>query len=173
MAGSLVRLVQTTVSSPTPSVTLTGIDSTYDVYQFTFNNVKVDTDDALALRVTKGGTAQDDANYDWANKYLKSSGASAESSNTGVTQKDITATIDSGHSQSNANGVCWLYSFNASEFSYVTVESIHYQYNDNEARGLVVGIVHRVASASDGILLRTNGGNNITAGTFTLYGLKK
>jgi hypothetical protein len=32
MAGSLIKIEETTVSSAVASVTLTGIDSTYDVY---------------------------------------------------------------------------------------------------------------------------------------------
>ena len=33
MAGSLIKIAETTVSSAVASVTLTGIDSTYDVYK--------------------------------------------------------------------------------------------------------------------------------------------
>ena len=185
MAGSLVKVDEFTISSPVASVILGGgssgsstlnvsIDSTYDVYKVQVSNVKVNTDDALSMRVTKGGTAQDDANYDDAKKYLKSGSGFGNISNTNATQVDFTATIDSGISASNGNGVAYLFNFaNASEYSFVTIESTHFQYNDNEGRGFAGGFAHTVASASDGILFKTNGGNNITSGNFTLYGLKK
>ena len=39
MPGSLVKIDEEIVSSAVASVTLTGIDSTYDVYMVTSNNV--------------------------------------------------------------------------------------------------------------------------------------
>ena len=57
MSGSLVLIDSETVTSSTATVELTGIDSTYDVYQVVISNVTVNTDDALSMRVTKGGTA--------------------------------------------------------------------------------------------------------------------
>ena len=44
MAGSLVKIAETTVSSAVASVTLTGIDSTYDEYVFKFYNIHPATD---------------------------------------------------------------------------------------------------------------------------------
>ena len=41
MPGSLVKITETTVSSGVSSVTLTGIDSTYDVYKFVFSGLEV------------------------------------------------------------------------------------------------------------------------------------
>lgn len=174
MAGSLIKIDEEIVSGAVASVTLVGIDSTYDVYMVQVSNAKVNTDDALAIRVTKSGSADTTANYDDAKKYLKSGSAFSNISNTNATQIDFTATIDSGVSASNANGVAYLFNFgNASEYSFATIESTHFQYNDNEGRGFAGGFVHTVASASDGVLFKTNGGNNITLGNFTLYGLKK
>ena len=37
MAGSLIKVAETTVSSAVASVTLSGIDSTYDVYKIIVN----------------------------------------------------------------------------------------------------------------------------------------
>ena len=169
MAGSLIKIDEEIVSGAVASVTLVGIDSTYDVYMVQVSNAKVNTDDALAIRVTKSGSADTTANYDDAKKYLKSGSAFSNISNTNATQIDFTATIDSGVSASNANGVAYLFNFgNASEYSFATIESTHFQYNDNEGRGFAGGFVHTVASASDGVLFKTNGGNNITLGNFTV-----
>ncbi len=172
---SLVLIDSETVSSPTSTVDLTGIDSTYNVYKIIANNVKVSADDALSIRVEKSGSAQTDSEYDDAKNYVKADAAfAASASGTGRDQIDFTATIDSGDADANGNGVAHLFCFsNASEYSFLTVESVHFQYNDDAARGFTGGFVHTVASASDGVLFKTNGGNNITAGTFKLYGIKK
>ncbi len=174
MSGSLVLIDSETVTSSTATVELTGIDSTYNVYQVVISNVTVDTDDALSMRVTKGGTAQTDSEYDDAKKYLKSDASSADISNTNATQVDITATIDSGVSGANGNGIYYLFNFtNASEYSFVSIDSVHFQYNDDCARGFVGGFVHTVSSASDGVQIKTNGGNNMESGEFKLYGIVK
>ena len=127
----------------------------------------------INLRVTKSGTVQTDSEYDDAKEYLKSDGSFGDISNTNATQVDITATIDSGVSGAGGSGVFYLFNFNASEYSYVSIESVHFQYNDDCARGFAGSFVHTVASASDGVLIKTNGGNNLEAGEFRLYGLKK
>ena len=72
MAGSLIKIDETTVSSAVASVTLTGIDSTYDVYLLTLNNVSPATLNAdVFLRVTESGTASSDSDYDLAYKLLR------------------------------------------------------------------------------------------------------
>ena len=174
MSGSLVLIQETTVSSGVSSVSLTGINSTYDVYKVVISGVKVSSDDAISIRVTKSGSADTSANYDEAKLYLKSDGSSAQLANENQTQIDFTATVDSGVAASNANGVGYLFNFpNSSEYSYVSLESAHFQYNDDTARGFYGGFVHTVASASDGVLFKTNTGQNNTAGTFKLYGINK
>ena len=65
MAGSLIKIAETTVSSSTASVTLTGIDSTYDVYKVVLNKVSVDTENShLRFRVTVSGSPDTTSNYD-------------------------------------------------------------------------------------------------------------
>ena len=96
MAGSLIKIDEEIVTSAVASVTLTGIDTTYDVYMVQVSNAKVNTDNPLAIRVTKSGSADTTANYDDAKKYLKSGSAFSNISNINATQIDFTATIDSG-----------------------------------------------------------------------------
>ena len=72
MAGSLIKINEAIVTIATPSVTLTGIDSNYDVYMVRVNNVAPDgANRQLYMRVTKSGTADITANYDWAYKGLR------------------------------------------------------------------------------------------------------
>ena len=44
MAGSLIKIAETTVTSAVSSVSLVGIDSTYDVYMVRVSNLQCDTD---------------------------------------------------------------------------------------------------------------------------------
>ena len=72
MAGSLIKIDEEIVSSATASVTLTGIDSTYDVYMFVANNVHSANDVVNPfLRFTASGTEDSSANYDYSFKKYK------------------------------------------------------------------------------------------------------
>ena len=44
MAGSLIKIDEEIVTSAVASVTLTGIDSTYDVYMVKYNKLEVSND---------------------------------------------------------------------------------------------------------------------------------
>ena len=58
MSGSLIKIAETTVSSAVSSVTLTGIDSTFDVYMVTINNLDPDTNSQkFRIRFTVSGSA--------------------------------------------------------------------------------------------------------------------
>ena len=170
MAGSLIKIDEEIVTSATASVTLTGINSTYDVYVVTMNNLKVSADDVPIMRVTKSGTAQSDSEYDFAYKYLKADTSFANLANTNQNKVDCMATIESSVSGGNGNGVYYLYNFNSSsEFSFITIEEAHFQQTQNTVYGFQGGFVHTVASASNGVFIALDSGNNYTAGTFTLY----
>jgi hypothetical protein len=113
MSGSLIKIAETTVSSAVASVTLTGIDSTYDVYEFIISNLKVSSDDVPALRVTKSGTADETANYDYAFKNLKADTTFSNGSGTNETKAFIMPTVDdgTGNAGANANAVIYLFNF--------------------------------------------------------------
>ena len=71
MAGSLV-LVDSETASSSASISLTGIDSTYDVYMATWVDVVSANDNvAMYVRVTKSGSADTTSNYDLAFKNLE------------------------------------------------------------------------------------------------------
>ena len=171
MEGSLVLIQETTVSSATASVSLVGIDSTFDVYKVVYDNVQCDTDaQNFRIRVTKSGSADTTSNYDQAYKKLDSSTTFGNRSNTNQsyweTEELGTAT------QEQNNGVLYLFNFNnSSEYSFITVEESTFN-TAQQLTGRQGGGVHTVASASDGIQFLMESGN-IDNGTFTLYGLKK
>jgi len=171
MAGSLVLIQETTVSSATASVSLVGIDSTFDVYKVVYDNVQCDTDaQNFRIRVTKSGSADTTSNYDQAYKKLDSSTSFSNRSNTNQsyweTEELGTAT------QEQNNGVLYLFNFNnSSEYSFITLEESTFN-TAQTLTGRQGGAVHTVASASDGIQFFMESGN-IDVANFKLYGLVK
>ena len=174
MAGSLVLIQETTLSTPTASVVLTGIDSTYNVFMVSVSNVQPVTDNKnLQLRVTKSGTAQSDSEYDTAGKNLQTSGTFGNSSGTNATS--VTFAFSLGNqTNETANAILYLFNFaNASEFSFITAES-NFLNNTPSLVGFQGGFVHTVASASDGVSFEMESSVNINTGaSFKLYGLVK
>ena len=176
MAGSLIKLQETTVSSAVPSVTLTGIDSTYDVYMVVANNVSTtDDNSSIRLRVTKDvsgtPTAQTTSNYDMAFKVLKSDAAFENKSNTNEDNMHLFYAGISNVAAENFNAIMYLFNFNnSSEYSFITTEVSVLQYT-----GAMVGIqgggVYTVAEAHNGVQIYVP--NTLDSGTFSLYGLKK
>jgi len=176
MAGSLIKIDEEIVTSAVSSVTLTGIDTTFDVYKLIISNLKVSSDDVPVLRVTKSGYADSSANYDYTFKNFKSDTSFSNGSGTNETKAFIMPTVDdgTGNTGANANAVIYLFNFpNTSEYSFLTVEGTQFQANEHTARGYQGGFVHTVASASDGVQIFNINGNNIASVNFTLYGLKK
>ena len=172
MAGSLVKIDEEIVSSAVASVTLTGIDSTYDVYMVRINKLECDTNNRdVYLQFTTSGTADTSSNYDNANKELRADSSFSNRSSTNRSDIQIGGNIgDQTGEQFNA--VLYLFNFNnASEYSFCTFETSHFTSTPN-LRGRQGGGVLTVAQATDGILVKMAGGN-IDNGDFVLYGLKK
>ena len=173
MSGSLIKIDEEIVTSAVASVTLTGIDSTYDVYMVKVNNLKCDVASSSYARFTVSGTPDTSANYDWAYKELRADTTFNNTSNTNQTGlSEIFLSTDDGVTGSQANGTHYLFNFNnASEYSFITVENTTVRHT-SVLFGHQGGGVLTVAQACDGIQYVANG-NNFTSGKFTLYGLKK
>lgn len=174
MAGSLIKIQETTVSSSTASVTLTGIDSTYNVYMVRYNNVTIDTD-TIQLRWRYRNSSGDvtSANYNFARKILRSNAAYSNSTGTGAGGFTAFRTVSIGTgTQEQANGLLYLFNFsNSSEYSFHTEEGTSFDYQPALA-GIQGGGVLTVAEAHTGLTFFPASGN-FDSGTFSLYGLKK
>ena len=162
----LVQVATNTVSSAVSGVILTGIDSD-DVYMVAFNNVVGATNNVgLQIQLTKSGTAQSDSEYDYAYKNLRTD---TTYSNTSGTNQTAISLGNTGTSTSESSqGIIYLYNFNSSsEYSFFTNETCHFNATPF-LTGAQGGIVHTVASASDGVNFKMSSGN-IDSGTFTLF----
>ena len=182
MAGSLIKIDEFSISSAVSSVILGGgssgssglnvsIDSTYDVYLFTWVGVTCSNDTQQNLiRITKSGSADTTANYDFAQKILYST--TSFFNNAQVNQTAIASSFQGTATGESQNGSMYLYNFNnSSEFSFGTQEDVALTFTPR-VEGNMGGFVHTVASASDGIQYFMAVGN-LTGGKFTLYGLNK
>lgn len=172
MAGSLIKIDEEIVTSAVASVTLLGIDSTYDVYMIRINNMKstVDGDD-LRIRVTEGGTPNSTANYDFATKFLRTAVAFTNLSATNQTQFDTGNIGNVGGERHNQIMYCFNAN-NSSEYTFFTNEIIQVA-SSAEMTGEQGGFVFTSTSTVDGVYFFCNSGNIDTGSSFVLYGLKK
>ena len=172
--GSLIKIYEEIVTSAVASVTLTGIDSTYDVYQVVGSNIRPTTARQLEARVTKSGVADSTANYDWAYKGMYTGGTFVNESGNNTDSFFIYNSYEETTASGRGNGlVMYLFNFNnASEYSFMTLEQT-YLHSSGALGGNQGGCVHTVASASDGVQFLWDAGVNFEEATFTLYGLKK
>ena len=172
MAGSLKKISKVTASGSPSVLTIQGIDSTYNVYIVHYKDIVPNSDERLGLRVTKGGTPQDDSNYDNARKGLLAHGAFQENSDVDDS-KILLGTVESTATTSGAFGTLYLYNFNnSSEYSFINFESMMHA-STPSAFADVGGGVHTVASASDGVSFFFESGATFTSGEMILYGLVK
>jgi hypothetical protein len=174
MAGSLIKIDEEIVTSAVASVTLGGAnwDSSYDVYMVKFNNVAPSTDVvSFSVRFTVSGTPDTSANYDVAQKNIRTSTPFTNTSSTNITTLFLSRQLGTGTGEI-ANGIHYLFNFNnPSEYSFLTNEESIIT-SDAELLGKQGGGTLTVSQATDGVQYLVGSGN-IVSGTFTLYGLKK
>jgi hypothetical protein len=181
MAGSLVKISEETVTSAVASVTLTGIDSTYDVYKVVYSNLVSATDASIGsnffqARFTESGTPNSTANYDRASKTLNSDTTFANNAATNETQfYPSNQGVGTGTGEAT-NGILYIFNANnSSEYTFYTMEQASFTYLEH-LRGQQGGGVFTVTSAVNGIQFfnGTVGASteNFAGGIFTLYGLK-
>ena len=173
MAGSLVKINETTVTSGT-TVTLTGIDSTYNVYMLLFHNVIADADDKeLNFRFTVSGTADSSANYEYAIHELRSDQDAVVRGATGQNHLDVNISGQGTSTGEACSGKILAFNFaDAGAYSYVTMETNGFDFN-TRLMGWDGGGVLKEQQATDGFQFFWEDTANFSAGTFKLYGLKK
>ena len=174
MAGSLVKINEEIVTSAVASVTLTGIDSTYDVYMVKFENVKPSADNVnLEMRFTVSGTPDSSANYDLAWKKLDATTTFANQSATNLTASYVNIQVGGDTNEQN-NGIMYIFNANnSSEYTFCTIETVFSNPFSGGLNGSQGGNVLTVAQAVDGVQFFFSTSVNHSSGTYTLYGLKK
>jgi hypothetical protein len=171
--SSLKKIDEEIVTSAVASVTLTGIDSTYDVYMVKLLGVTPDTDNtSLYCYVGIDGTKQTGSHYDGAFKRLKTNTTFSNDSFTNAPTGWITGHNLGTATSENNNSIIYCYNFNnSSEYSFLTFENSVLN-SSAICEGRQGGGVYTVAESHNSINFEFFGGN-IASGTFTLYGLAK
>jgi|VirMetMinimDraft_7_1064189.scaffolds.fasta_scaffold221811_1 hypothetical protein len=173
MAGSLIKIDEEIVTSAVNSISLTGIDSTYDVYSVVYHSLNADSTLSLQLRCLESGTPNTTSNYDRATKVLLTNSAFANQSQ--VNQSLINFSSVTTSSLYKGQGLLYIFNANnSSEYTFFTIEEGK-QTGVNAGEGKQGGAVFTVASSVNGVQIGvlSSPSNNLTGGTFTLYGLKK
>ena len=170
MAGNLVQVATSTVTSSTANVDLIGI-TTDDVYMVAFTNVKPVSDAVqLICRVTKSSDSSADtsANYDRAAKNLVTGTFSNESGANETFTYISGSQTGTGTGETN-QGILYLYNFNdSSEYSFATIETVNRDAGAAHTYGMQGGWVNTVTQSCNGLSIYFSTGN-IASGTFTLY----
>jgi len=169
MAGALVKIGSASASGSPSVLTITGINTDYNVYIVQVRGLLPSSDDTIAWRVTKGGTIQTDSEYDNARKDMPMN--AAFQNNSGVNMDHVpNATIDA--SDCGFFATFSLFNWAASQNSFGTFDHVTYV-NSPQGFGGAGGFVHTVSSASDGLSFYFTGGATFSSGDLVLYGLRK
>jgi|ETNmetMinimDraft_4_1059912.scaffolds.fasta_scaffold05439_8 hypothetical protein len=145
----------------------------YDVYQFVVTGqTSVDTSPAFySMRlIDSGGSVISDAEYDYANLYLKSGASFSENNDTGQTSW-VEPLGETDASPESANAVVTIYNpYSSSSYTFATFQSVF------SVSGVIKGgkriAVHKVAETITGINIFRPSGSELGAGTFTVFGVK-
>ena len=161
------KLVQvaTSTASSSGQLTLTGIN-TSDAYLLTLMNIVPATANAdVYLRVTEGGTASSDSDYDQAYKVLR-----ADTTFQNENNENQDHWLISGSLQTDAGKSCngYVYIYNAQSTSDYTYITCHDMFFHTTILGNVLGGAYTQTTAVDGVEVKFDTGN-IASGTATLY----
>ena len=172
MAGSLIKIDEEIVTSAVASVTLTGIDSTYDVYKVVNSNVAHThtSTNQINIRLTSSGTPVTSSSYSRAGKELVSNASFNNKFYTSGTAMNADSVGTATTDVMNQNIYCFNFN-NASEYSFITYEGT--SSISSIVYGIQGGFSLNVVGANDGLQFYMLNGNIDTGSTFTLYGLKK
>lgn len=167
MSGSLIKINQAIASGNPSTLTVTGITSDYDIYMVDVVNLVPNASGRVEWRITKGGSIQDDSEYDNARKDMPTNASFQDNENTDDS-KVTNATVDSSGSW---NAKFYLFNFtDGSEYSFGTFE--HTAYVDSpQVFGGAGAFTHTVESASDGLSFHWGDSRTFTSGELHLYGL--
>jgi hypothetical protein len=169
MAGKIVQIATQNITSPTATVSLTGIDSNA-THIVTFNTLTTSNDTKNPrFRVTKTSDSSADttSNYDQATRSFRTDTSFNNGADENATSWSI-GNIGTG-TQETAQGIIYLYQFaDASHYSYQRIECNYRHSTSSVLFAQFGGGVHTVEQSNNGVQFFEGGGDTIT-GIFTLY----
>ena len=177
--GSLILLSTQTASSSASIEFTSGIDSTYDIYQFEFINIHAETDGAeFQVNFRDGGSLYDAVKTTTlfqSRHYEDDSSAQVAYNNTrdiaqGTGFQDI---FYNTNNDNDSNGCGKLTLFNPSSTTYVKhfISRMQHTYDGDASQEVYVAGYCNTTSAIDGIQFKFSSGN-IDDGIIKMYGVK-
>lgn len=178
-AGALVFLSSQTVTGSPSSVDFTtGINSSYDDYFITFENLQFTTvggnNVAVAVRLQQSGSFQTGSTYDYTIFGLAGSASESEATN-GTTLMLIQVGRFNTPGDVTRSGFVYLLNVNSTASRGCSVLTTSTSRGSTAAlsQASTGGGTSSVAAAVTGIQFRANNGIVMTSGTFRLYGIAK
>ena len=169
MSGNLVQVSKDVSDGTDSALVVTGIN-TNDVYECHFFVRPVDNDKDLYIRVTTGGVADSDSQYDGNAMFLRADTTFGDTPISNDTKWNPNAAMPND-SEKFINGVLHLFNFNDSgEYSWATEETVGWNDSIDDLVGEQGGLVHTVAEANDGLSFTLESSGNFASGsTVVLY----
>ena len=169
LGGSMELIQSQTASSAVVNFTNLG---DYNVHFVTFNDVMLSTDsELLAHRLSNdGGSSFITSGYHFAIQYNSDDGGNGESRNTNYGY--LSTLGASGNADREVkNGYVYYYNLlDSTTFSFCTLQSYS---KASVTESLFGGGLHPDNETINAISFLTSGGNAITSGDFSLYGIKE
>lgn len=172
-AGGASTLISTTnVTSGTAQVDITGMDSTYKMYEIRVINLHPATDNVtLNCQYIIGGSAQTGAHYDYCNWVVQRGGTTGENSSYDATSSKLIHSSQGNTPEENLSGIIRI--FNPSETTFRKMVQAHISYINTSAassHSSNTTYYNNNTSAVTGLRLFFSSGN-IDNGIFKLYGI--
>ena len=154
---------------------VTGIDDTYSVYMVSVKSLATNYNSGLNFRVTKSGSPHTSSEYEYFGQATNSANSSAYAQYNSANSYARLVNNTNGSNAYNHGEFSvelYLYNFNnSSGYDFIFQKGVG-ESNDQKCWGMPSHYtVVKNASASDGIQLLDNSGNNLFC-VMTLYGLK-
>jgi hypothetical protein len=177
--GALVFISSQTVSGSPASVDFTsGINSTYDDYLITFENLQFTTvggnNAALTVRLQQSGSFQTGSTYDYSNAGVAASAAEVDAGNN-QTRMIVQGGRNNTFGDATRSGFLYLLNVNSTASRGCSVLTISTSRASTAATSQTStgGGTSSVAAAVTGIQFLSNNAIVMTSGTFRLYGIAK
>ena len=171
MAGSLIKIDEEIVTTAVNSISLTGIDSTYDVYKIVTSKVDLVSNGYQRIRFISSGGVDSSSVYDTA--FLELTAYTAFSQLRFTNDDKIYYWNYSGNASSHIGGsVLYVFNpFNSSSYTFVQHQTVSYENANNSLRGDKGIGVQKTSVQNTGINFFPMTGNydNITV---NVYGVK-
>ena len=173
--GAWTFISKATISDDSEIDIESGIDSTYPLYCFSLNNIKVATDDAYLLGRVKVSSFQT-SNYQYGTTDTRSADGTFDNATTASTSASEIR-IQSNNGQGNASDESFnqlVYLPNPSNTSYYKVlwgAGTGFRSDGNMCRHLFFGGYKGGTGAVTGVRFYMSSGN-LTSGTISLFGIK-